>query len=205
MSETREKILAEALTLFSQRGYSAVSIRDICKTVAIKESSVYYHFKNKQAIFDALMERFQQKAEGMMKLLENSLVDGAGEFGNGSYMTVCSHFFEGYLMDDFCNKVIRLMSIEQFHQEKIRTLYRTWMIDRPILFQTGVFQSLMELRIVQGRNSEYLAVRYYAPVFFLGQKWLFSGPLTEEHKNEFRKAAYEHVRLFFAEIGGMND
>ena len=44
MNETKQKILDVALDLFSQNGFSAVSIRDICKVVDIKESSVYYHF-----------------------------------------------------------------------------------------------------------------------------------------------------------------
>ena len=52
MNTTKERILDVSLELFSQRGYSAVSIRDICKGVGIKESSVYYHFENKQNIFD---------------------------------------------------------------------------------------------------------------------------------------------------------
>lgn len=52
MKETKQKILDAALNLFSQKGFSAVSIRDICKVVDIKESSIYYHFQNKQAILE---------------------------------------------------------------------------------------------------------------------------------------------------------
>ena len=57
MGDTKQKILEVSLDLFSQKGFSAVSIRDICAQVKIKESSVYYHFKNKQAIFDELIDR----------------------------------------------------------------------------------------------------------------------------------------------------
>ncbi len=62
MNSTREKILEVSLELFSQRGYSAVSIRDICKCVGIKESSVYYHFESKQNIFDELLNQFSEIA-----------------------------------------------------------------------------------------------------------------------------------------------
>ena len=54
MPDTRERILEVSLELFSLRGTEAVSIRDICAQVGIKESSVYYHFKNKQAIVDEI-------------------------------------------------------------------------------------------------------------------------------------------------------
>lgn len=58
MNITKKKILDVSLELFSQKGYSAVAIRDICKCVEIKESSVYYHFENKQSIFDELLNNF---------------------------------------------------------------------------------------------------------------------------------------------------
>ena len=66
MGDTKQKILNVSLDLFSQKGFSSVSIRDICAQVNIKESSVYYHFKNKQAIFNELLHRFEQVATDMM-------------------------------------------------------------------------------------------------------------------------------------------
>ena len=54
--ETKELILKKALDMFAKSGYDSVSIRDIAKAVNIKESSIYYHFKNKQDILDSLVE-----------------------------------------------------------------------------------------------------------------------------------------------------
>lgn len=66
MSDTRERILEVSLELFSLRGTEAVSIRDICAQVGIKESSVYYHFKNKQAIVDEIYARFEARVNALM-------------------------------------------------------------------------------------------------------------------------------------------
>ena len=63
---TKEKILETSLDMFARFGYTAVSIRDICKQVGIKESSVYYHFKNKQSILDELINRFTTIAHNMI-------------------------------------------------------------------------------------------------------------------------------------------
>lgn len=41
---TKERILQESLTLFSIRGYEAVSMREIGRSVGIKESSIYKHY-----------------------------------------------------------------------------------------------------------------------------------------------------------------
>ena len=181
MNATREKILDVSLELFSQRGYSAVSIRDICKCVGIKESSVYYHFENKQNIFDVLLGRFSETAKGMMLQLENSLTDGQNSFSDG-INTVSDCFFEQYLMNDFCNKVMRIMFIEQFNNENARKLYQHWLMDEPLNFQRNIFSALMSAGIITNCDSEYLAVKYYAPIYFYAQKWLFNGELTEEEK-----------------------
>lgn len=203
MNITKKKILDVSLELFSQKGYSAVSIRDICKYVEIKESSVYYHFENKQSIFDELLNMFTEIAKGMMTQLENGLADGQNSFSDG-FNTVANCFFEQYLMDDFCNKVMRIMFIEQFNNEDVRKLYQHWLMDEPLDFQRKIFSVLTSVGIITNCDSGYLAIKYYAPIYFYAQKWLFSGELTEENKASFRTDAYEHMKIFFEEIGGCN-
>lgn len=203
MNMTRKKILDVSLELFSKKGYSAVSIRDICKYVEIKESSVYYHFENKQSIFDELLNKFAEIAKGMMAQLENGLTDGQNSFSNG-FNAVANCFFEQYLMDEFCNKVIRIMLIEQFNNDDVRKLYQYWLMDEPLDFQRKIFSALMSIGIIANCDIEYLAVKYYAPIYFYAQKWLFSGELTEENKESFRTDAYKHMQMFFEEIGGCN-
>ena len=203
MNTTKERILDVSLELFSQRGYSAVSIRDICKVVGIKESSVYYHFENKQNIFDVLLDRFSEIAKGMMAQLENGLTEGRNSFSDG-INTVSNCFFEQYLMNDFCNRVMRIMFIEQFNNENVRKLYQHWLMDEPLNFQSKIFSVLMSIGIIPNCCSEYLAVKYYAPIYFYAQKWLFNGELTEESKEAFRIDAYKHIQMFFGEVGGYN-
>ena len=76
--DTREQILQTALRQFSRRGYHAVSIRDICGEVGIKESSLYYHFTNKRALLEALLERFAQKAAHFTRLLDEGTAQPPG-------------------------------------------------------------------------------------------------------------------------------
>ena len=53
---TKQKILLEALRLFSQKGYDAVSVEQIADAVGIRAPSLYKHYKGKQDIFDAIFE-----------------------------------------------------------------------------------------------------------------------------------------------------
>lgn len=204
MSDTKEKILEISLEMFSKQGYSSVSIRDICKEVGIKESSVYYHFKNKQSIFDALLDRFIKISSSMMLKFENGLESGINSFSDG-FNTIAEYFFEDYLMNDFCNKIMRMMMIEQFGNEDVSKLHQYWLIDEPLRFQSDIFSLLINMGIFKNADSEYLAVKYYSPIYFYVNKWLLRGELTEENKNAFRNAAYKHIQMFFKEIGGNDD
>lgn len=201
MSHTKQHILEVSLNLFSQKGFSAVSIRDICREVHIKESSVYYHFKNKQAIFDELLNQFEKRATDMMVQLEQALTGQSYSVCENFYQPVCDTFFENYFMDSFCNKVMRLLLIEQFNNNEVKKIYDRWMFVEPLAFQSKVFSILIEEAVISTADSKYLAVKYYAPIYFFAQRWLFSGLLSEECKNSFRTDAYNHIEKFFAELG----
>lgn len=200
MSDTKERILEISLELFSKQGYTAVSVRDICKQVGIKESSVYYHFQNKQSIFNELLNRFSEVATEMMQQLENGLADCEGQFSDG-FNVVADVFFERYLMDGFCNKVIRMMLIEQFCNDEVRKLYQYWLIDAPLSYQSKIFSALINLGMINAGDCEYIAAKYYSAVYLYAHKWLFCGELTEEKKAAFRAEAYKYTQKFFAETG----
>lgn len=57
-SEARERVLRAAERLFSQRGYKAVTMRDIANEVGMKPASLYNHApKGKEDLFIAITER----------------------------------------------------------------------------------------------------------------------------------------------------
>ena len=58
---TKERIIDEALTLFSEKGYANVYVADIAERVGIKAPSLYKHYKNKQAIFDAIIDGMKKR------------------------------------------------------------------------------------------------------------------------------------------------
>lgn len=47
----REEIMRVALKVFSENGYAATSIDDICKALDINRPVLYYHFKSKRDLF----------------------------------------------------------------------------------------------------------------------------------------------------------
>jgi TetR/AcrR family transcriptional regulator len=54
---TAERILDAAEDLFAARGFSATSLGDVADKVGIRSPSLYNHFRNKEALYEAVMER----------------------------------------------------------------------------------------------------------------------------------------------------
>ena len=83
--DTKSRILDEALTLFSEKGYANVYVGEIADRVGIKAPSLYKHFRNKQAIFDAIIEemehRFLEEAK-TLRIRGNDVAADAGIYRN---------------------------------------------------------------------------------------------------------------------------
>ena len=52
--ETRERLALEAIALFRQKGYDAVTVEEICDAAGVSRSSYYFHFANKEALLGEL-------------------------------------------------------------------------------------------------------------------------------------------------------
>ena len=68
--KTKEKILQEALRLFSTKDYAATGVEEIAAAVGIKAASLYKHYRNKRAF---LMRYLRKQVKDTMILLTVSL------------------------------------------------------------------------------------------------------------------------------------
>ena len=66
MNKTKRKIFETSMKLFAEKGYDATSVEEITSMVGVAKGTLYYHFSNKEEIFNFLVE------EGV-KLLKNSI------------------------------------------------------------------------------------------------------------------------------------
>jgi AcrR family transcriptional regulator len=55
MSDTRRRIVAEAMSLCLAGGYSATSLRMIADRIGITQAAVYYHFRAKDDLLPELL------------------------------------------------------------------------------------------------------------------------------------------------------
>ncbi len=57
----REKILKAADRLFGEIGFDAATTREIARKSGANKALIYYHFKNKEALFEAVFESYYQR------------------------------------------------------------------------------------------------------------------------------------------------
>ena len=190
---TKEKIMDVALHMFSERGYEAVSIRDICGEVGIKESTLYYHFKNKMDILDSLIAKFKEHIEGLLIHIDEmpQMPSGKTKKKNaGSKDILDSYMMDSYLFDPFCNLMIRLMMIEQFHNEEMRALYEKTMFTDPYDIYLRVFRMLASQVAFSESQVDAIVRRYHAYMTMLTYRYLLNGELTEERKKAYKKEVH---------------
>ncbi len=58
--KTRESILNAAVEIFSQQGIEKTSLAEIAKAADVTRGAIYWHFKNKTEIFEALHQKLHQ-------------------------------------------------------------------------------------------------------------------------------------------------
>ena len=195
---TREKIMDVALHMFSERGYEAVSIRDICGEVGIKESTLYYHFKNKKDILDSLVEKFRSHIDGLLTHVDEITEKPAEKKGKDiENQMVDSYMMDSYLLDPFCNLMLRLMMIEQFHNEEIRALYEKTLFTDPLEIQMNIFKKLAATGIFPEKDVEWIVKEYHAYMTMLTFKYLLNGELTEKRKKAYQKEVHDLMKRRF--------
>ncbi len=71
--KTREKLLKIGTEEFAKRGYDSVSLNDIVKKVGINKATVYHHFKDKQSLYQKII---QNELSLIHESIEEKLHDG---------------------------------------------------------------------------------------------------------------------------------
>lgn len=66
-SDARDRLLATAARLVHERGYTAVSVAEICSEAGLKKGSFYHFFPSKHALVLATLDRFADYQEARMQ------------------------------------------------------------------------------------------------------------------------------------------
>lgn len=160
-NNTKERILAVALEMFSQNGYAGTNIRELSASLGLVKSGVYKHFESKEAIWNALLDQ---------------MIAYYGEhFGSPEHLPPVPDSLEGLVtmtmqMVNFTvhdEKVImtrKVLTLEQFRDDRARELATKHFLTGLTDIFTRIFTSMMDKGLLRKDDPEMLAFAYTAPI-----------------------------------------
>jgi AcrR family transcriptional regulator len=70
---TKERLLSSGSLLFGEKGYSQVSVREICKHAHTSMNMIHHYFGSKEGLYEAIVDHFDTQLFAMpIKLLDKS-------------------------------------------------------------------------------------------------------------------------------------
>lgn len=200
--KTKDKILIEALSLFSVSGFSGVSVRDIAKAVGIRESAIYKHYKNKQELFDTIVEVSAGRIDSLQEELIskfNHNVNTKEVFPISIIQEIYCNIFLFYLTDDVLSKFRRMMTIEHLKDNELNRKFKDMFIEKTLSYQSEVFRNLINEGKVNGTNPDIMAIHFYSPIFMLFFRYDSEDDKIDEALNLIKKHIQEFFRLYLKE------
>lgn len=192
---TKQEILDAALDLFSRQGYEATSISSIAEAVGIKKASLYSHYSSKQSILDALvknvLEQYDEKSV-MAKPDKARMPENADEAvkmiqGQISYI----------LHDPVISKARKMLTIEQFQNEKLSKLLTRQNYSDVMNFFNVMIDRLIETGVLKNGDSKIMAAQFCLPV----SAWLNVMDRDADSEDEIMNLIERHIREFFKVYG----
>jgi hypothetical protein len=93
--------------------------------------------------------------------------------------------------------MLRLMMMEQFHNEEIRALYEKTLFTDPYEIQMNVFKKLATAGVLPEKEVEWIVKETHSYMTMLTFKYLLNGELTEKRKKAYQKEVHDFMTRRF--------
>jgi AcrR family transcriptional regulator len=160
-NDTKERILAVALEMFSKNGYAGTNIRELSASLGLVKSGIYKHYESKEAIWNALLDQ---------------MIAYYGEhFGSAEHLPPVPDSLEGLVdmtmqMVNFTvhdEKIVmtrKVLALEQFRDARARELATKHFLTGLTDMFARIFTGMMEKGLLRQDDPEMLAFAYTAPI-----------------------------------------
>lgn len=154
---TRLRILEAALRMFSQKGYSGATTREMAREAGVSEMTLFRHFPSKEALFEAVLSThtFLPALKGIIPSLQTMPVDEA-------LVSLARKYLETL---DARRDFIKIMLSEcRFFPEKVHAIYHAFLSE---IFSTlAAYFREMQKKGVMRPFDPLLGARAFLAMFF---------------------------------------
>ena len=160
-NDTKERILAAALEMFSKNSYAGTNIRELSASLGLVKSGVYKHFESKEAIWNALLDRM--------------IAYYAEHFGSAEHLPPVPDSLEeltqmtmkmvNFTVHD--EKIImtrKVLTLEQYRDARACELATKHFLTGLTEMFTHIFTGMMDKGLLRKDDPTMLAFAYTAPI-----------------------------------------
>ncbi|HOY65573.1 MAG TPA: TetR/AcrR family transcriptional regulator [Candidatus Ozemobacteraceae bacterium] len=174
----RERLLEVALELFSRHGYEGTTVSSIVAAAGVTQPMLYYYFRNKQALFEALVE---QALVGYDRILQHDLP--AGLSSRDQLLELCRQGLRASRQNPVLTRL--LFSLAFAHSDEVGIRVRVDAVIRRFLTTLeGIIRRGIAAGELREADPEDLAWAVYAVLFRAMETALVgvsTGPAERRH------------------------
>ncbi len=160
-NDTKERILAAALEMFSQNGYAGTNIRELSASLGLVKSGVYKHYESKEAIWNALLDQM--------------IAYYADHFGSVDHLPpvpdsleeltrLTMHMVHITVHDEKIIMTRKVLTLEQYRDVRARELATKHFLTGLTEIFTRIFAGMMDKGLIRRDDPAMLAFAYTTPI-----------------------------------------
>jgi len=192
-NDTKERILAAALEMFSQNGYAGTNIRELSASLGLVKSGVYKHFESKEAIWNALLDQM--------------IAYYADHFGSARRLPPVPDSLEGLVTmtmqmvnitvrDERIIMTRKVLTLEQFRDARARELATKHFLTGLTDIFTQIFTGMMDKGLLRKDDPKILAFSYTTPISALIHLCDREPEKTEEAIRQVEDFSRHFIRIY---------
>ena len=194
--DTKEKILDTALEMFSTNGYAGTNIRELTAALGLVKSSMYKHLESKEEIWNTLLDEMIAYYDERFGSAEHlpPIPDSPQEL-----IAMTMRMVNFTIHDEKIIKTRKVLSIEQYRDERARALAEKHFLTGLAEMFTPVFAGMMDKGLIRREDPKLTALAYTAPISSLIRQCDRRPEETEERLKEIEAFCEHFLRIYGTE------
>ena len=184
--ELKNKIIDNAITLFSEKGYYGTTLDDIAKSVNIKKASLYYHYDNKEEIY-------RKSVENCFNYFKTFILESNND-SNYSIDGLYQFLFE--FIFDIDERYIRLYVQLSSAPEELSSEIHNHLLGVNEVLDSEIIKYYDPSNISMGKEDFQNLILLFLESWYLRASFSQRFGVTEENKNCYKDQVHSLLNVF---------
>lgn len=171
--ETRERILETAEHIFSEQGVAHTSLQDIADAAKVTRGAIYWHFKNKIDLLDAMLQRIKLPIEdARQRISDASSTDPLSQLRESAVLA-----FELICQEASARRVCEILTFKCEYVAETADLRRRHLEDRNhclAQYENGFRLAIEREQLPANLDPRQAAIGLHAMTYGLILDWLLA-------------------------------